>query len=724
MGIAALLLALWAAGVHTVFESPRLAVEVEMASSVPGYVQLFADDGGGFRQALSDRAAVAGDGRFATVRLGLVPGGPIRALRLDPLNAPGRLRVRAVTVSHRGRSTRFAGADLARWSPVNQLESEEGADELRLLALGTDPRLTLDGQWLPTSLWHRPDGRELAIVALAVPFLLLTLGPAGGRWRPALALATPAGLIAVLNYPALSSWWIHDDPCLLASALKHGIAPHFFDPEVWRGLSGTVLMPWTILSFGADARIFGLEPAAFYAHQLVSLAFLLVAAYLLFRRSASLSAAAASLALALFAASAPAFAVAERLMNRHYLEGLILFLGALALYMRSAATGRLGFAAAGAGLYLLAATAKEVFVPLIAVLPFLSAAGWRARLRSALPFAAAALLYLPWRLFMLGWTNSLSGYAPQPDGRERFGFASAATMVGLERPWQVVVAALVLGGALAVAVRHFPGRLPLFLVAALAVGLPLLPVAEMLGPRHFLMPALAAAFLVGRWVEPWLASRPAFGAAAGLALLLFALHALTASPVWRGQRDTVARHRAEGEFVLASDEEGVLLTGLADPSYLKCVAEIRHDVVGRPGGPRFCGDVCWCRDARAGSTFWQEEGGRIAAVEPPRQACAEDRPLSVEMSYDRRSGRLGWRLGPHRADRGSYQVLLVTGEGPPDVSTPVPIAASGEAPLALREEFRWIVKYRSSEGWQTYSPILTLDPEIGRLGWERETATR
>lgn len=744
IGVGLLLLALWSLGVRAFLESPRLAVEVEMMSSAPGWAQLFADDGEGFRQALSARSAVAGSGRLETFRLTLDVGRQVHALRLDPLNGPGHLRIRAITVTFGGRPERFAGADLEQWKRSPELVTEKDVIEdgdLLLISQGRDPRLVLTGE---RSSWRTlPTGRELVWIALAIPFLLLCLGSGDPKFkglhrgtlpREILAWATPVAFFLSLNLQALSSWWVHDDPCLIGSAMRHGIAAHFFNPEVWRSLSGSVLLPWTIFSLGTDATLFGLHPAPFYAHQLLSFCLLVTVAYIFLRTFTALSTATTCLAITLFVTSAPAFAVAEQLMNRHYLEGLILFLGALMLFLRSVDTGRLSLAMAGAGLYLLAVTAKEVFVPLVAVLPLIPPwTQWRRTLRSTLPFAIVALLYAPWRLYMLGWTNSLSGYVAKSDAAEPIDLLSLGAIVGLGRPWQLLVLALVLGAAGVHATwvdagRRSPSRMGLFLVATAVMGLPLVPIVRELAPRHFLLPTLVAGALVARALEPLRKSRPALFAGLGLALLLFSLHALTESPIWRGHHASVERHRAEGEFVLESSRRGVLLTGLADPNYLKCFAEIRRDVLEEPGGPGFCGDVCWCAESMAGTPFWHAAGDRIVASDPPSGTCAEERSLSVDMSYDPATGRLGWRLGPHRTDQGSYQALLVTGElvtgeQPPNVSAPLPIASTGEAPYALREPFRWIIKFRSTEGWQTYSPILTFDPGQGPFTWERTSTS-
>ncbi len=733
------LLGLWTIAVRSALGSSSLVVEVEMMSETAGQMQLYADDGRGFRQALSARLPVIGSAGFETHRLDLEIDRSIRALRFDPLNVPGRLVLRSITVTFAGRSERFAGPALGAWKPAHQLEeSDPGTRDRVLVSQGTDPRLVLAGERKAPGLWTRltrpPAWEELALSLLGVPLLLLALcgEQVAGRWRHgasqhSLALTAPLGFLWALNHRVLGAWWTHDDPCLLASTLESGAAAHFWRPEVWRGLSGSVLMPWTPLSFGVDHALFGLDPRAFYGHQLLAFSVLVVLVYGLLRRF--LSPFTSSAAIVFFIASAPSYAVAGQLMNRHYLEGLILTLGALALYVRAVECDRLGPAVAGAGLYLAATTAKEIFVPLAAVLPLLPVGRGRARLRRAWPFAVAAGLYAPWRLYMLGWSNSLSGYAADAAGAG----GSRVTMLGLTWPWQVLLASLVLGIAAFVFVRRGRSRpdrsrLWLLAVAAAAIVLPLVPVLANLGPRHFWVPALAAAALLGAALQrllggieggemqSWPAPRRVLAAAAGLGLAAAGLHALAQSPIWRHHPRIAEHYGVEGRFIFESDADGILLTTLGDASYLSCVDEIRRKHQGRDPGPGFCGDPCWCSENLSDAVTWAYSGDRlIAGTPPPAAACAEPRALEVEMRYDRRSDRFAWRFGPY--EDGTFQVLLVSDRQ--GVSVPVPMAAAGDAPLALTEPFRWIVKYRSPDGWQTYSPVLALDPDGGPLQWQR-----
>lgn len=708
---AAGLFVLWTLGLRLVLAPPEtVEVVLEVASAQAGTMQLFVDDGRGFHESLSARGELLGDAELRHRRF-LVETGRLDALRLDPLNAPGEVTLGAVTVIFGGESRRYTGPELA-WSSIHQLEATPAADALLLRSTGNDPWLVLAEAWPGPSPWRRYLGRptllEASLAIAVLPLLVLAFSAPRRRIAEVLAVATPLGVFLSLNAAALNSWWIRDDPCLIGSALRGGLLSHFYRPEVWRSLSGSVLMPWQTFSLGADAKLFGLVPRAFYVHQLLAFAVLIVFAYVLLRRRTS--ALAASVAVTVFAASAPSFAVAHQLMNRHYLEGTVFFLAALALYVGAVRRGRLSWACGGAVLYLLASASKEIFVPLVVVLPLLPVGTWRERLRQTTPYAAAALLYVPWRLYMLGLQNSLSGYVARGDGFEP---ATVPSLVGLDG-WRLAVA-LILAVALVVElVRRSREWTAATALGTVVVVLPLLPVAADLAPRHFFLPALGAAGLVGVVLDR---RKPAVLVSGAVVLALFTLSTLAASPIWRRYDAMAERYRTEGSFVLESAEDGVLRTTLPDTQYLRCMARLRHDVLGRGGGPGFCGDACWCDGAFGDAPAFRDLEGEVVHYSPRADACAEERELQVEMTYEASTSRLGWRFGPWT--EGRYEILLAGDAEKPEVSIPVPLLREGEAPFTVGDSFRVIVKYSSPEGWRTYSPVLTLDPAKGRLSWKR-----
>lgn len=719
---------LWALAIAFAFPPPHeLVVEVDLASGTTGHLQLFADTGRGFREEFSLRSPVLGDGAVHRHRLVLPAPSVLHGLRLDPLDRAADLTLHRIDVSFGGRHFLFIDEALVAWRPAHELQSTEADNVIQLTSMGIDPQLLLEGSENPfTSPWQRfaalPEGRHIALIVLIIPLLLLALAGDTGRLGRAgeslLALATPLGLLLVHGLRTLEDWWLLDDPCLLVSTLRHGAWAHFFDPQVWRPLSGNVLMPWTTLSFGFDAHIFGPEPQAFYAHQLAAFALLLIVVYVLLRPA--LTSLGASLALSLFVVSAPAVAVVWRLMNRHYLEGTLLALLALALYRRAVRQERFPLAVAGAAFYLLATTAKEVFVPLVVLLPFLPEGRLRRRLHFALPFAVVAGLYTLWRFYMLGVVNSVSGYAQSGSDSLMDHLLNAPLLLGLTASWQLLLVALLL--VLAIGRLIFRSRMHLLFVLGTAgvLVLPLLPVVDRLAPRHFFLPALALTSALASAARPWLSRHPLPVTGSALVLLLFGLQTLEHSPVWRHREQSVQQYRGEGEFILRAAPGELLFTDLVNVSYLGCVGELRR-LLGQGDGPGFCGDTCWCTTSFPGADARRYENGLIVSFEPtPDLTCARPRALSVKMRYDAKSSRLSWQLGPYSS--GEYQVLLVHGEETLAVSVPVPIGDVGSTPWTFNRPLRWIIKYRSSEGWETFSPVLKLEEASASLFWSRPDA--
>jgi hypothetical protein len=721
---------LWIVGVSFVSPTPEdLVVEVDLASDTGGDLQLFADTGHGFREELSVRSSVVGDGAVHRHRLVLPSPRVLHGLRLDPLDRAAHLTLHRIQVFFGGRRFQFTGGSLVAWQPTHDLRKTQAGEAVQFTALqftasGVDPQLLLQGPENPfTSPWQRfaafPDGRHAALILLVIPLLLLALAGESNRLGVAgetlLALSTPLGLLIAHGLRSLQDWWLLDDPCLLVSTLRHGVWKHFFDPHVWRPLSGNVLMPWTPLSFGFDLHLFGASPQAFYLHQLLALSLLLVSLYALLRTT--LTALGASLALSLFVVSAPAMAIAWRLMNRHYLEGTLLALFALTLYLQAVERKRFSIALLGAAFYLLASTAKEVFVPLVALLPLLPVGSLRLRLRYTVPFAMAGGLYALWRFYMLGIVNSVSGYAQSGSSSALDHLQNAPRLLGFTEPWQLLLIAVLLAVALGGMARRSPTHRLLSLGIVLVLVLPLIPVVDRLAPRHFFLPALALTTGLASAMRPWLTRRPLVVTAGALVLLLFGLQTLEHSPLWLHREQSARQYRSEGEFVLRAPPNQVLFTDLVNASYLGCMGELRL-LLGLGDGPGFCGDACWCANSLPAADAKRYEAGLIVPFTPaPDPTCASPRALSVEMRYDAKSSRLFWRLGPYSS--GEYQILLVHGEKPPRVSVPVPIGPRGSTPWTLNRPFRWMIEYRSSEGWETFSPILELSKPSDSLLWNR-----
>ena len=254
------------------------------------------------------------------------------------------------------------------------------------------------------------------LAAVGIVFLLLAstktawLNPSSvgtSRSFHLLAVALPCTLVWGLYYPVTEGGWMHDDPRLIQAAAEHGILAYFYDPTILRTWTTSQLTPWLTLSLGLDFEVLGLRPFGFYLHQLLSLSLVVVLGYRLL--CGFFPVVIASMITSLFVVSVPIGTVVQFLMMRHYLDGLLLLCVALLLYAKAAKTNQFSWACGGAFFFLLAGSAKEIFVPWVAVLPFLPLeSSWKRRARMAVPYLAVVGGYVLWRSYMLGPQHLLS----------------------------------------------------------------------------------------------------------------------------------------------------------------------------------------------------------------------------------------------------------------------------------------------------------------------------
>ncbi len=209
-----------------------------------------------------------------------------------------------------------------------------------------------------------------------------------------------AVLTALLYHKVVGSYWLYDDPYILRHAFEHSPWEYFFIPDVWRELSIRYLTPWVTLSFDIDLSLFGFQPRFFYLHQLVSLWFAACMLYVVLRLWVKrVFAFSGSL---LFLVSAPAAASAEMLQIRHYVEGLIFCLLSLYFFVQALRKESVISTFVSALFYLLAASAKELYVPFAIAMLFLPEKTFGTRIKRGIPLVVSCILYILWRRWMLG----------------------------------------------------------------------------------------------------------------------------------------------------------------------------------------------------------------------------------------------------------------------------------------------------------------------------------
>lgn len=309
--------------------------------------------------------------------------------------------------------------------------------------------------------------------------------PNNASWHTLFAALLLGLAVWLLHGSALQGFWRVDDPLILLYISEHPSLPgYFFSPGHWQALGVPFFTPWLTLDYWLDAHLFGLAPRGFYLHHLIMIWATALASYLLLRRP--LGQFWAGAASVLFLAGGPTLIVAQQLMSRHYVTGLLFML--LALYFWLQARGRawswqLGVATA---CYLAAMLNKEVYAPLPLVLLFLGQDSLRQRLAALVPFALTALGFVLWRGTMLG--TAVGGYGALTSPRKWLtsltSLPEALLGPGLLAP--LALTALLLG-----ALWSFRRSAPLLLAAGLGITLPFLAVrvsADVLDLRYLFLP--------------------------------------------------------------------------------------------------------------------------------------------------------------------------------------------------------------------------------------------
>jgi len=543
------------------------------------------------------------------------------------------------------------------------------------------------------------------------------------------AIATLTAALLILYHSILDLWWCRDDLFNLHYVTDHPARAYCFDARVWQLLPMRFLMPLYFLSFHLDLRLFGADPRAFYAHQLAAAVLAFLAFYALLRLW--LPPAWAALGTGVALAGAPAASAVQMLMTRHYVEGL-LFASLSAWFFVRGLRRRpdqrrrraldLGLSAL---CYLAAALEKEVFVALVLFFPAVARGPAGRRLRLAAPHLGCLLLYLGWRLHMLGTLGGGNGWSVE-----------AADLPGLAAalPWKLVRAmtgpaagagtvllAALAAGAVAACRRGRRATALLAVAAAGAVGPVLLASTEM-EPRYalplWLVLAAACAFGCAGLARDGAelartGRRGRVGAVlVALAVLLAAVVAVSALAVnrrsWAETYGALQRESIEDRALAALPAGGYLRHPAGPPASLHELMWFRQAYLRQPpGGGWFADDLFLCSLPSAARLFELEpRRRRVEDVtdRAPRLRAAycgsirDDAPLTADLTLA--GGDLRWNLGPYTA--GSYS--LVVGDGVDAYR--VPPAAGFQVPGLRAVTLR--VRYASPAGWNTYSPALSV----------------
>jgi hypothetical protein len=565
-----------------------------------------------------------------------------------------------------------------------------------------------------------------------------------------LAALMPIGLLWIFYYPVLQAWWLADDPALLKTIVEHGILSHFYQSEVWRTLSTANLTPWVIFSLGIDWHLFGLEPSGFYWHHLLSFTLVLLIAYRVLNQF--FSPLVCSLSLSVFVVSVPSANVAQFLMVRHYLEGLGFSLLAVFAYIKAVQQERWAWSYVGSFFYLLATTAKEIYVPLIIILPCLfykippipklsqcppsiplkrgeatpcgSPSLWeggrgRATWKMLMPFVVVAGSYVLWRIYMLKPSFLFSGYGESIVPKLNWeGFLALphrlAEVLGWQYSWQLLILLLVVFVYLVSFHNVISSKMKndnwlkmgCVLLWLMVIFLPIVPVLSILDSRYLFLPyfvlalGLAAAlqFLIN---QNW--HYVALGL--GLSVLAVGIKSVESGPAIVQKPEIVKQFHKEGELVLTDNRtEGILLNPIGAEWYYRSLGWLREQVLELPAGIKACYDLCICQPS---NPIYQYQSGKLITSQLSEQTRVCDRTdinLTVNLTFI--EGVLNWQLGPYQ--QGQYYATINRQAVMDGQWTLIP--SKGHFKLALPHDKIYLkIKYISPEGWDTYSSMLMLD---------------
>ncbi len=547
--------------------------------------------------------------------------------------------------------------------------------------------------------------------------------------KDAWAIAALLALIGLQFRLLPSGYWRADDPAILLHALNSSGFSAFYDPNDWHKLSASNLTPWLTLSFKFDLWLAGLSPQFFYLHSLGSLGLVAVAAYALNRLW--LAPIWAFFSVLLFLVGAPTASVTELLMTRHYLEGLLFALMSTIAFVHATRQRSTGWAAAGAVAYALAATAKEIYVPLVLVLPLIPPIGSiRMRLKLIAPYVAVAALYVLWRQYMLG--AMVGGYA---DTESMFSMQSVNGMLTALSHFpdymfgpHWVIATVVCGTALAVSAYKKPHGILFFAALTAGIVLPLVPLIAfpgISGPDRYLflfwfVSSFATTFAVQSTVSAIVRSDRARSiAGATLCLVLTGITAQHAATVHRSNEATYREFDVQGRFYYEADQHQGFIpsaTLLHGYWYVTNFCDIKKrmgldcPVALIRGVPTdHAVDRVLTYDAARGTM--EQVPGRPSDIVSRSDAVDTARPLSANVSIANGVGR--WRLGPYKVGQ-YYFASAAIGR------FPVPMDGVLKTPYA---QLALYVQYESPEGCVTTSPLFVVG-EGQPLSWERKPGSQ
>lgn len=532
----------------------------------------------------------------------------------------------------------------------------------------------------------------------------------------------------IVHYSALSANWRWDDPAILLHAHRFSILDIFSNPEIWREFSPANLTPWLILSFEIDLALFGLKPEFFYLHQLISLSLVSTLLYLCLnlwtRRSTAIAGA------LIFSSSTPSFLMAQQLMTRHYVEGAVFCLASLFFFVTFTRTSKIYSLMLSCTFYILAVTAKEIYVPLIILYILIPEGEFGKRMTATIPFALIAFGYVLWRGYMLG--SLTGGYVSSSDYLELIFLAEIFSNfsqfpVFLYGSYGWFIAALYL----LILILYFAIYRSGISISIAILGLCLLPLIPLIrfpgitmADRYLFLFALILSFSVAFYAEKiWIILSNQYKGSKTVALsLCISIIVIAGLANSLSVRDkilsTANEFDAHADLILTGNNTIAFIPSTHILSSYWFVTHLRslkkHMFLD---GTSPIGVV---------DEIYLEKGPKSLLVYSAECACMRESvsqiqdmidahhgkliygvPIEIEFGYS--NGNFRWKLGPY--DDGEYHIVS-------DLLGVIAMPRQGERRVFLADEATFYIRYTSPDGWISYSSLQQIqynNPKATRL---------
>jgi hypothetical protein len=540
------------------------------------------------------------------------------------------------------------------------------------------------------------------------------------RFLPLWPLIILTLLIIILYQNLLGKAWTWDDTFILKQAYRYAPWQYFFNPEIWREQSAGFLTPWFTLSFDFDLSVFGLNPNAFYLHQLFALWLTTLATYFLLKLwlNKTWSFAGATL----FILSAPTTGVVSHLWTRHYLEGLLFAILALYFYIRALrkepfASTTLAYLSLGSLFYFLAMSAKELYVPLVGLLLFLPERDIKRRIFHALPFFMMFFIYASWRSYMLGiWVggygHSLDWLAILTLPIQIFNFILGTDLLG-------IIATVSLSLILLYALWR---QTLLSLVSLFLLIGPIVSMAPFVLQQHRVLfgigwaLSLAIVLILGTITY---SNRYKIGFAS-LLILIFAnrffhqSQLMPASYLFQVEK----KFATESRFIWESDQKQALFLTPDYQTFYIHLSWLKKKILGKNAPQLIFDRIDLLQLENKGLQLYRYAQDCQCLIEISQQlpdliAAAKNdlrnKPLSIDFTYQQ--GYFKWQFGPYQT--GVYSLIEYQFFGK------IPLPPAKEMLWCQLNSLSFRIRYDSPEGWTTYSPLFQLNEGQKPLLWER-----